>query len=528
MAITRTQIAKQLLAQGGRIGLKGGADAATASFGKSVGYSDPKTGSTGRPDKDFNPGTGGGGPTFGDAKASQLNKDQIKQARDFRNIQELQNKFKFPSTIQLAKGPINKLMSKQLTQNRIDFLKSQYPELFDEEEGFTNLPGNLQDLYEKDKLYTDDALDTMMALSGNDMNFADFMYNVKGSPGLKLAGNVGGLGVRSAVRDADGNIIGYKFDEKRGDGEGSNLLPQGIMAQAPSDMDQEPEEDEGLRLAFRAEGGPIGGEYDFDSARQMYGLGKLVKKVTRTVKKIAKSPVGKAALLYAGGAGLSALGAGSAGTGFGMKMFGPQAFASNLGMSLGKLGLGSKFIGPSQPKSLVDMLGGKVGVGILGASALAGLLTPEQEEEAQALSRGEGIDIEAARRSILNAGTAQDFRARRFVAEGGSMKEPVAKKTMPLLDMGGKEMDLRAEGGFVPIGRMEKADDVPARLSKNEFVFTADAVRNAGDGDVDKGAEVMYNMMKNLEAGGEVSEESQGLEGARKMFQTSQRLEEVL
>ena len=127
-----------------------------------------------------------------------------------------------------------------------------------------------------------------------------------------------------------------------------------------------------------------------------------------------------------------------------------------------------------------------------------------------------------------------DVRARGFKADGGRIeyqegsKEPVAKKTMPLLDMGGKEMDLREEGGFVPIGRMEKADDVPARLSKNEFVFTADAVRNAGDGDVDKGAEVMYNMMKNLEAGGEVSEESQGLEGARKMFQTSQRLEEVL
>ena len=99
---------------------------------------------------------------------------------------------------------------------------------------------------------------------------------------------------------------------------------------------------------------------------------------------------------------------------------------------------------------------------------------------------------------------------------------------MPLLDMGGKEMDLREDGGFVPIGRMEKADDVPARLSKNEFVFTADAVRNAGDGDVDKGAEVMYNMMKNLESGGDVSEESQGLEGARRMFQTSQRLEEVI
>ena len=111
--------------------------------------------------------------------------------------------------------------------------------------------------------------------------------------------------------------------------------------------------------------------------------------------------------------------------------------------------------------------------------------------------------------------------------EGGKA-EPVAKKVMPLLDMGGMEKDYREEGGFVPIGRMEKADDVPARLSKNEFVFTADAVRNAGDGDVDKGAEVMYNMMKNLEAGGDVSEESQGLQGARRMFQTSQRLEEVL
>jgi hypothetical protein len=113
------------------------------------------------------------------------------------------------------------------------------------------------------------------------------------------------------------------------------------------------------------------------------------------------------------------------------------------------------------------------------------------------------------------------------LAKGGDV-EPVAKKTMPLLDMDGQEMDLRDNGGFVPIGRMEKADDVPARLSKNEFVFTADAVRNAGDGDIDKGAEVMYNMMKNLEDGGNVSEESQGLEGARNMFQTAQRLEEVL
>ena len=67
-----------------------------------------------------------------------------------------------------------------------------------------------------------------------------------------------------------------------------------------------------------------------------------------------------------------------------------------------------------------------------------------------------------------------------------------------MMDMGGMEMDLRG-GGFVPMGKAEKADDVPARLSKNEFVFTADAVRAAGGGDVDKGADKMYATMKKLE-----------------------------
>ena len=95
---------------------------------------------------------------------------------------------------------------------------------------------------------------------------------------------------------------------------------------------------------------------------------------------------------------------------------------------------------------------------------------------------------------------------------------------MPLLDLGGKEKDYRNEGGFVGIGRKEKADDVPARLSKNEFVFTADAVRNAGGGDIDAGAEVMENMMNHLEAGGQISEESQGL-GAQGMYDNMKQLE---
>ena len=286
--------------------------------------------------------------------------------------------------------------------------------------------------------------------------------------------------------DAYGNPIGSDDNDNN-----QFMFPQ-MMAQAPSITKQEPEDPqglEGLRLAFRAEGGSMN-----DQIRQAYGLGSIVKKATSAVKKVAKSPIGKAALL--GGA---------------------------LYFGGGKEGIPSLFKKFSDLTTLQ-----RVGLGIGAVSALAGLMTPEQESEAQALANDEGIDINAARRSILNAGTSQDFRARAFAAEGGFMDEPVAKKTMPLLDMGGQEMDLRAEGGFVPIGRMEKADDVPARLSKNEFVFTAEAVRNAGEGDVDKGAEVMYNMMKNLEAGGDVSEESQGLEGARRMFQTSQRLEEVL
>jgi hypothetical protein len=97
-----------------------------------------------------------------------------------------------------------------------------------------------------------------------------------------------------------------------------------------------------------------------------------------------------------------------------------------------------------------------------------------------------------------------------------------------IMDLGGMEKDYRAEGGFVPIGKEEKADDVPARLSVNEFVFTADAVRNAGGGDIDEGARVMENMMKHLEAGGQVSEESQGMAGARDMFAVSERLSEVV
>ena len=88
-----------------------------------------------------------------------------------------------------------------------------------------------------------------------------------------------------------------------------------------------------------------------------------------------------------------------------------------------------------------------------------------------------------------------------MVDEGGMKKGGRVKRNVGgIMDLGGMEKDYRFSGGFVPIGEYEKKDDVPARLSKNEFVFTADAVRAAGGGSINKGAQRMYDTMKNLEA----------------------------
>ena len=97
-----------------------------------------------------------------------------------------------------------------------------------------------------------------------------------------------------------------------------------------------------------------------------------------------------------------------------------------------------------------------------------------------------------------------------YMAEGG------------LMDLGGVEKDYRETGGFVPIGKEEKADDVPARLSLNEFVMTADAVRGMGEGDIDQGAERMEDLMETLEVKGKKNQ------GAQDMFEVSERLSAVV
>ncbi len=135
---------------------------------------------------------------------------------------------------------------------------------------------------------------------------------------------------------------------------------------------------------------------------------------------------------------------------------------------------------------------------------------PAGLQAAELISRikkpGGGIDYEAAEifigKKLKGTETIDELIAMivkpqrvQKAADGGIMEYNMGGSVLP----DGIEMDYRG-GGFIPMGSKERADDVPARVSKNEFVMTADAVRAAGGGSVNKGAKRMYELMNNLEA----------------------------
>ena len=256
--------------------------------------------------------------------------------------------------------------------------------------------------------------------------------------------------------------------------------------------------------------------------RQLYGLGSIVKSIGKAVKgavkgvtKAVKSPLGMAALTLAFPQVRAGLG-----SFFGRGSFNPLKM---LGTTLP--GQASEFVASPFAKFLGTPTG-KVAA-IAAPSIIGGLLTKEAQEDVEALreSGDRGLLQGYLRRYYGNlnprasAEEIEEF-VRTNSAEGGRMgfargpdnPEDNAIQASGIMGLplnenpaGVTELDLRESGGFIPpVGVKEKADDIPAMLSNNEFVFTADAVRGMGDGNVNLGAQRMYDMMKKLENGGRV------------------------
>jgi hypothetical protein len=375
-----------------------------------------------------------------------------------------------------------------------------------------------------------------------------------------------------------------------GGGDNQIIPRMQMIAEAPSDVEST-SSDFDLYAALEGREGMRFGENPYGimgvtqrfagggEVRQAYGLGKLVRKATRAVKKVLKSDIGKAALIAAG---TYALGGG--GNPFTAAGRGKFDFMNIPGYSKAK-----NFIGNNSMMKDINKLPGYVKYGIPAAS-LASYFASEQANEdentlddeiAQKYKDTSGLEEQLATYKPFRFEVQKQYQLP-YAADGGRIGYeiggdidpadlPMSKEGFPryedesgeevpypydnqemasepnidaelfqmyldaigsgkiprsttfdqykelmgetasmspertmaneggLMNLGGNEMDLRG-GGFVPIGVKEKADDVPARLSKNEFVFTADAVRAAGGGDVDTGADLMYKTMKNLES----------------------------
>ena len=255
-----------------------------------------------------------------------------------------------------------------------------------------------------------------------------------------------------------------------------------------------------------------GGIMDRVDKRQGYIFGGITRSISKAVKgvakaagKVLKSDAGKMALLAAGAyytGGGSIMGyqtaAGKAAGGFGK-----TAFMSNLGKigtyakenPFKTIGFASTVLpflaGGAKPNEDIGMAdrGGRL-QDSQGNDALPADLRAEVQE---AYASGDSDRIKQIQNYYSFLPPTNQYLPYPNYAEGGRIN----KAEGGLMDLGGMEKDYRNDGGFVPIGEYEKKDDVPARLSVNEFVFTADAVRGAGGGDIDKGAEIMENVMKN-------------------------------
>jgi hypothetical protein len=447
----------------------------------------------------------------------------------------------------------------------------------------------------------------------------------------------GQTGLPEGLIDKSDSLLGFQNRTPEptintGGGGDNEPIRLPIIAQTPSDVDGTLSDlDMYIQNLRTAQPNPFMLDPRFAAAqggvaRQAYGLGSLVRKITRPIKKILKSDVGKAALLYAGGTYLGGMkafsGSGIGGTeglgkrgfeNFGKRLFSPTGTDGISNFLLNPFGKSvekgitlepesvknfAKKYGITNSEALKYLTGqqntpvsGYVKYGIPAAMAATYFLSKKEkpddldQEMAQNYKDTSGLELEKqlATYKPFRFELEEKYRLPSYAANGGRIGYemggdidpadlPMSREGLPtyedietgeevdypyknkemssapdidaelfqmyldaigsgkiprsttfdqykelmgetasmspertmaneggLMNLGGKEMDLRG-GGFVPLGAKEKADDVPARLSKNEFVFTADAVRAAGGGDVDTGANLMYKTMKDLES----------------------------
>jgi len=179
----------------------------------------------------------------------------------------------------------------------------------------------------------------------------------------------------------------------------------------------------------------------------------------------------------------------------------PSGLASLSGLKSAAGALGptlSQGTGDVAYEAAVDMKNAQDALDAEEAAQIEETTTANESERANlqmTMMRQAGIPEETVEETLAMNDLSEYYVPPASAAEGGI----IGLKEGGMLNFGGREMDLRG-GGFVPIGKKERADDVPARLSKNEFVMTADAVRAAGGGSVNKGAQRMYDIMNKLEA----------------------------
>jgi hypothetical protein len=445
----------------------------------------------------------------------------------------------------------------------------------------------------------------------------------------------GQTGLPEGLIDKSDSLLGFQNRTPEptintGGGGDNEPIRLPIIAQTPSDVDGTLSDlDMYIQNLRTAQPNPFMLDPRFAAAqggvaRQAYGLGSLVRKITRPIKKILKSDVGKAAFCMHGGTYLGGMkafsGSGIGGTeglgkrgfeNFGKRLFSPTGTDGISNFLLNPFGKSvekgitlepesvknfAKKYGITNSEALKYLTGqqntpvsGYVKYGIPAAMAATYFLSKKEkpddldQEMAQNYKDTSGLKEQMATYKPFRFELEEKYRLPSYAANGGRIGYemggdidpadlPMSREGLPtyedietgeevdypyknkemssapdidaelfqmyldaigsgkiprsttfdqykelmgetasmspertmaneggLMNLGGKEMDLRG-GGFVPLGAKEKADDVPARLSKNEFVFTADAVRAAGGGDVDTGANLMYKTMKDLES----------------------------